>query len=55
MRGNASLLSTYMTIRNRTRVQIISPSPGETRKLPPESSAAVGSNPTMFEIGSTLA
>ena len=36
MRGKATLLSTHIVNRKRTRVQIISPRPGETRKLPPE-------------------
>ncbi len=35
--GNASLLSTHIVNRKRTSVQIISPRPGETRKLPPSS------------------
>src|SRR6266550_8123967 len=34
IRGNASLLSTHIVKTNTTRVQIISPRPGETRKLP---------------------
>src|SRR5581483_4346616 len=34
MRGNASLLRTHMVNPNTISVQIISPSPGETRKLP---------------------
>ena len=40
--GKASLLSTHIVNRNRTSVQIISPSPGETRKLPPSSFPRVG-------------
>ena len=39
IRGKATLLSTQSVIPNKSRVQIISPSPGETRKLPPSSSA----------------
>ena len=35
--GRATLLSTHIVNANRTRVQIISPSAGETRKLPPSS------------------
>ena len=34
MRGKATLLSTHIVNPNRTRVQIIRPRPGETRKLP---------------------
>ena len=34
MRGKATLLSTHIVNPNTTSVQIISPSPGETRKLP---------------------
>src|SRR5215211_9142200 len=36
MRGKATLLRTHIVNTNRTRVQIIKPRPGETRKLPPE-------------------
>src|SRR5215213_9060068 len=41
MRGKATLLSTYAEIPKTSSVQIISPTLGETRKLPPESSAAM--------------
>ena len=40
MRGNATLPSTHMVKKNRTSVQIISPSPGETRKLPESASGS---------------
>ena len=40
MRGNATLASRYIDRPKTTSVQIISPTSGETRKLPPESSAA---------------
>ena len=40
IRGKANLPSTHIVIPNRTSVQIISPSPGETRKLPPSPRAA---------------
>ncbi len=39
IRGNAVFESTNIVIPNSSRVQIISPRPGETRKLPPSSSA----------------
>ncbi len=39
IRGKANLLRTHIVNRKRTSVQIISPRPGETRKLPPSSSA----------------
>ena len=42
IRGNATLLSTYIVNPKTSSVQIISPRLGETRKLPPESSAASG-------------
>ena len=40
--GKATLLSTHIVKRKRTSVQIIRPRPGETRKLPPSSSPALG-------------
>ncbi len=40
--GNAVLLRTHIVTPNSTRVQIISPRPGETRKLPPPSSSVGG-------------
>ena len=43
--GKATLLRKHIVIPKKSRVQIISPSPGETRKLPPSSSppsAALG-------------
>src|SRR5215211_2414809 len=40
MRGNASFASTYMEMPKTSSVQIMSPTPGVTRKLPPLSSAA---------------
>src|SRR5687768_5709352 len=46
--GNANLLRTSIVIPNASRVQIISPMPGWTRKLPPpSSSAAIGSAAAM--------
>src|SRR3954452_14057199 len=42
IRGNATLLSTYIVIPKTSSVQIIRPRFGETRKLPAESSAASG-------------
>ena len=44
IRGKATLLSTYIVTPNTISVQIISPRPGETRKLPPSSSAAASSD-----------
>src|SRR5918996_989677 len=38
IRGKATLLSTYIVIPKTSSVQIISPTLGETRKLPPDSS-----------------
>src|SRR4051794_37456618 len=54
--GKATLLSTHIVIRKRTSVQIIRPTPGETRKLPPDSasSAARGSNAVMWPRTSML-
>ena len=40
IRGNASRLRMKNVARNAISVQIINPRPGETRKLPPSSSAA---------------
>ena len=40
MRGNASFASTYSEMPKTSSVQIISPMPGETRKLPPSSPPA---------------
>src|SRR5918994_2958350 len=39
IRGNAIFASTYIETPKTTSVQIISPMPGETRKLPPSSAA----------------
>ena len=39
MRGKATLLSTHIVNPKTSSVQIISPRPGLTRKLPPSSSA----------------
>ena len=39
MRGNATLLRTHIVNPKTSRVQIISPRPGLTRKLPPSSSS----------------
>src|SRR3954451_11356267 len=43
IRGNATLLRTYIVIPKTSSVQIIRPRFGETRKLPPDDSAASGS------------
>ena len=39
IRGKATFASTNIVTPNRSSVQIISPRPGETRKLPPSSSS----------------
>ena len=39
MRGNATFASTYSEMPKTSSVQIISPMPGVTRKLPPSSAA----------------
>src|SRR5687768_7045926 len=44
IRGNAVFESTYIVTPNRSSVQSMSPSPGETRKLPPSSSVCPASS-----------